>query len=370
MALHWRIPQVGLFALSAGLRAVLRRPRISPANAVDQWQQLPPPTTRSQLPQTRAVVTYHPWYNSFDVPTTIHCLEELAALGASYVRTDVRWSDVLPDGVTIDESAFTWYSSFFRTAVERYQLQPLIVLSNASDIVLSHGRRDHSWLLGAWRRYIEAVVTRLGDICTHFQVLNEINNPVYAIFPAEQVGPAITSAAGIIRAQVADSQIIVNFLVDLLGWKEAIEDLLRAAGASVDTIALDHYPGTWTFSDSSDWDGILSLQREIKASSADSPWHGHSLAVLETGYSTNVPWFRNGSAQADYYRQLAVILDRFASEQPGVPLTLVGFYELSDMDTHALVDPEAHFGLISSDTLQRKPAFAIVQQICHSLRIG
>jgi len=153
-------------------------------------------------------------------------------------------------------------------------------------------------------------------------------------------------------------------------WKDAIESLLHTAGAWIDVIALDHYPGTWTFSDSSDWEGIISLQQEIKSSSAASPWRGHSLALLETGYATNIPWFRDESAQADYYRQFGAILKQLDSEQHGVPLALVGFYELCDMDSHAPVDPEAHFGLISSDTLQRKSAFATVQQICRSLRTG
>jgi hypothetical protein len=46
---------------------------------------------------------------------------------------------------------------------------------------------------------------------------------------------------------------------------------------------------------------------------------------------------------------------------------LVGIHELTDSDTHAFLDPEAHFGLLTSETLNRKLGFEIVQQIFRGL---
>ena len=367
-ACRLNIPQVIIFLIAAGVSRLFSSSKnASPAAAAREWSQLQPLQAPISLTTSRAVVTYHPWYQNFHAGSANRCLSEIASLGATYVRSDVRWSDVIPDGITPDKSAFAWYQAYFQAARKWYGLRPLIVLSQPPAIVKNRYGNDPQMLLKSWNYYIEQVVIYLGDLCEHYQVLNEPNNPVYSIFSQQQNGAAISSAATIIRKQVPQAQIIVNFLMELWDWKSFIEDLLRTAGDSIDIIGLDHYPDTWTFSWQSNWDAVTDLLTEIKSSGPQSIWHDRTLAILETGYATNVAWLRDDKEQVKYFQRFGQALRTFDAS-PSPSLTLVGFYELCDADSSAFLDPEAHFGLLRSDSLERKPAFGEVRQLCRFLQ--
>ncbi len=368
IACRLNIIQVVIFLAAAALsRWFSSSSNTSPATAAKEWYELQPPSTPFSQTISRAVVTYHPWYQNFHADPANKCLSEITALGATYVRSDVRWSDVIPDGITPDESAFAWYRAYFQAARDWYGLRPLIVLSSPPAIVKDRYGNNPQMLLKSWNYYIEQVVMHLGDLCEYYQVLNEPNNPVYSIFSQQQNGAAISSAATIIRKQVPQAQIIVNFLMELWGWKEFIEDVLHAAGNSIDIIGLDHYPDTWAFSWQSNWDAVTDLLTEIKSGGHQSIWHNRTLAILETGYATNVAWLRDDSEQVQYFQHFSQALRTFdPSDSPS--LALVGFYELCDADSSAFLDPEAHFGLLRSGSLERKPAFSEVSQLCRFLQ--
>jgi hypothetical protein len=87
---------------------------------------------------------------------------------------------------------------------------------------------------------------------------------------------------------------------------------------------------------------------------------------METGYSTNVPRLRGDREQVVYYRSLAEPICSL-NRQSNNSVSLVGFYELCDSDTNALLDPEAHFGLLQSVSLTHKPAFVEAQRISKTL---
>jgi hypothetical protein len=85
---------------------------------------------------------------------------------------------------------------------------------------------------------------------------------------------------------------------------------------------------------------------------------------METGFSTNAP-MRDQEHQTEYFEiamKVAAILKRLSSKTD----PLFGIYELCDGDSSAWLDPEAHFGLLTSD-LRPKRAFETVASALVSL---
>jgi hypothetical protein len=92
------------------------------------------------------------------------------------------------------------------------------------------------------------------------------------------------------------------------------------------------------------------------------------MAIIETGYATNLQPWRSEQQQANYFRTLENAIIRLDARIGRDGLALVGIHELSDGDIHAFLDPEAHFGLLTSDTLRRKAAFDVVGRIFRAIR--
>lgn len=365
ISVYCRVPQLAVFAAASWLRGLFLSPMrpISP-QATAAWGDVAATPHAQRAPNSRAVITYHPWYQNFTPSLVNACLSEIAALGATYVRSDVRWSDVLPDGQLPNETAFDWYRAYFEAARDWYGLRPIFVLSQPPAHVRNQAPTER---LVSWQLYIAQVVSHLGDLCEIYQLTNEPNNPTYAIFDQQSLPRAISEAASFIREKVTDARILVNFVTDLWNWQNAIEQVLRSAGTSIDIIGLDHYPGTWTLGFQSDWDAIAQLVATVQHSTPGSLWHGRDLAILETGYSTNLGTLRGEQQQASFFRSFQEILPKLESGTAPF-FSFVGIYELVDLDSGAFLDPEAHFGLLTSK-LTRKAAFSVARDLCRSLTV-
>jgi hypothetical protein len=359
-----RLPQIGAFLTAAGIRRRFGAKEMETAGEhASEWSSLRN-LPQKPLANSCALVTYHPWYEGFRPGAVDISLSEAAALGAGYLRSDVRWSDVMPDGITVDERAFDWYRGYFKRAREVHGLKPLIVLANPPGTVKHHGAPQK---LAEWRSYVSEVVHHVGDLCDIYQVMNEPNNPVYSFFDSSELTSAVAAAAEAIREWCPASRICVNATVDWFGWKDALKGLCEGDNHVIDILGLDHYPGTWAAWADADWDPVQDFLNEVSQSDSSSAWFGRQVAVMETGYSSNLWGFRDDGEQADFFRSFARFLSSL--DQKGTsPFALVGFYELLDWDSEAFLDPEAHFGLITSGSARkRKEAFFEVQRICVTL---
>ena len=98
-----------------------------------------------------------------------------------------------------------------------------------------------------------------------------------------------------------------------------------------------------------------------------SPLHNRTLAILETGYSTNMRRWRGDQQQEAYFQDLTKALKRWDGQTGEKEFLFLGIHELTDSNTSAGLDPEAHFGLLTSDSLERKAAFATVRQLFQDL---
>jgi hypothetical protein len=361
-AWRYRIPQVGTFLAAAAVRKKLTSdPVANFRELASQWTSLKP--TRNYFPSlSRGMITYHPWYHNFQPSLAATCLAKTAELGAGWIRIDVRWKDLIPDGRRVDEDAWKWYESYLRAANNWYALRPLIVLSNPPNGVLQY---DINSRLAAWDRFVDEVAQRAGNLCGMYQLLNEPNNRVYRIFSPEATSMAILSGAKIIRHHNPDARITINVLAGLWRWQSDLQEILQKCISAVDIVGLDFYPGTWTVSsksNSSQWNQFadsIAPSRDTRG----SPLYGRAVAIIETGFSTNVRRWRSEDHQASYFRMLEDTIKHLDAKIGGRGLALVGIHELCDGDTHTFLDPEAHFGLLTSDTLRRKAAFDVVARI-------
>ena len=356
-----RVFQVGLFLGAAGVRKVMRPSSDSrPGDHATEWEDIRPPESQPVIRSSRIAITHHPWYQQHHARASCICLEQAAALGVGYVRSDVRWKDVLPDGHNVDQNAFRWYRSYFTAVRDWFGLQPLFVLTDAPRSVYRMGKKARS---NAWNQYLEEVIARLGDLCRVYQVLNEPNNPVYRSFPNEEQSGAIKSAAAIIKARVPDARIAVNFLLDMPNWRRSLTTILEQCGSEIDVVTVDHYPGTWSVGVNRDWVDVLDLARKVAKPGLAPLWAGRKLGIMETGYATNLAFLRTEADQSAYFVSLAGAIRAIDDTIGSTGLELVGLYEICDDNSVAAFDPEAHFGLLTSD-FRRKSAFGPAQQLC------
>jgi len=139
--------------------------------------------------------------------------------------------------------------------------------------------------------------------------------------------------------------------------------MLADCGSAIDIVAIDHFPGTWSLSARADWSSTIEIASEIRKSSTGSIWAGRKLAIIETGYSTNIAGFRAERQQMAYFASLKEVAQRVDSAIGAGGIELFGLYEICDENSSVHFDPEAHFGLLTS-TFKRKLAFPAVQQLC------
>ena len=354
-----RALQVFLFTIVAGARRLVSADRRIP-NDVVAWTSIPPPTPL-QRTFSRCFLTFHPWYAGFDPARVCRCLAAIRSLGAGGLRTDARWRDLLPDGKHVDLSAVEWHRSFLLAARDWYGLPTLLVLSDPPTPVLSASEEDR---LTQWRQYVEVVMEHFGDLCESYQVMNEINNPVYRFLSRRNVPDAIRSARDIIRHYVPTAQISINVLCDLWHWREDLRRYLRELPGVLDIIGLDFYPDTWAISWRNPWSTVEQDLRDLirGANAGTNP----RVAIMETGYSTNIPYIRGEQQQASFYRRLTDLLRGADALGQGRSLAFIALYELCDDGTNAPLDPEAHFGILTMQTWRRKLAFNEVKTLCES----
>jgi len=353
-AVVWRsrLIQVGAFAASARLNS--HRSQVGgPASKSSGWATVAKPAASLTQPLNASfLITYHPEYHNFDPHRAVQSLGAAADLGVGWLRTDVRWREVLPDGTTVDPNAIFWYREFLRVA-QHWGLRNMVVLSSPPEAFQNRTKSDK---LRLWDRFVELVVSELGDQCDGYQLMNEPNNPVYGFFSLEDTAPALARGARIIRAAATPTTIVaINVSMEVWGWHSYLDKLLNRMDSAIDVIGLDHYPFTWTIGFHERWIEIFKIHDAIASAMPSSPWFGRRLAIMETGFSTNGP-FRGQKQQAKYFAGLHSVVSRLRQGSDANSV-LFGFYELCDSDTSAGLDPESHFGLMTTDLLP-KLAFA------------
>jgi len=362
-ALLWqsRVLQVAIFLSVAGLRRWFRSSKgYGPARRTTGWSAVERPSLSNVALNPNAMITYHPEYHDFDPGLAISSLSACVQLRIGWLRTDVRWNELIPDGIHPDLQALAWYRNFLEV-VAGCGLRSMVVLSSPPAAVLSQKGPGR---LEAWGRFVRLVVSELGTFCSGYQLMNEPNERIYGFLSLEDCGRAIVEGASIAHNAESAASVAINISMDVWGWRQFLCDILRSSGSAVDLIGLDHYPGTWTIGRNDRWSEVADIADAITSATPGSLWFGRRLAIMETGYSTNL-FVRDEREQSRYFKGVQEFISRLNSRQPRKH-TLCGIYELCDESSQAWLDPEAHFGIMTSD-LKPKAAFATVAQLVEEL---
>ena len=363
-AVLWRtrLLQVFTFIAAAGLRRMRRLPALWRLEMrASEWnsEPLPKPLAMTR-PNLKLLVSYRPEYNSLNPIAIERALAGAARLNAGWLRTDVRWVRVMPRGDRVDENALAWYGGFLRR-VQSHGFQNLVILSTPPDDVMQY---DIARRMDIWSRFVAACARELGPYCSGYQLMNEPNNPVFAFFDRRNVAEAIARGAEAIRSYQPHASISVNICMEIWAWRSYLENLLSGSGRSVDIVGLDHYPHTWTVGWQENWREVNKIGAAIKGASPDSIWFNRRIAIMETGFATNT-WLRGEREQSRYFEGLAKVANDL--REAAGEVEFIGLHELCDWDSSALLDPEAHFGIMTSD-LVPKLAFSAVQRLAAELK--
>jgi hypothetical protein len=227
----------------------------------------------------KAMITYHAEYHAFDPALAQASLSSCLKLGAGWIRTDIRWNRLVPDGFNPDARAIAWYRQFLATSRD-YGLKNMVVLSTPPTAVQKTNAGNR---LAAWARFVDLVVNELGSNCDGYQLMNEPNSPAYGFFSRSDCAQALKQAQSVIRRSYPNAPIAINIAMDMWGWRNYLDEILRASGSAVNIIGLDHYPGTWTVGWEDRWNSIIELTNKISIAADHSIWSNRELAIFETG---------------------------------------------------------------------------------------
>lgn len=309
-------------------------------------------------------VSYHTWPG--DGARASSDLALIAELGADLVRTDAWWYAIEPARGQIDQAALDYYRWYVEEA-GRHGLEVLVVLSNAPDWARQlYQSGDRGAFCAEFGEYAAAVGETVGDLVVDYQLWNEPNHIVDVPDGDADVCLFLEGRRGLDlgrqRAGAGDAPLrtYINLLVDghdaPIGpsWQTDIDFFMeRGAGAAIDVIAIDHYPGTWSVGD---WGGNI-LDRLF----ALGLRHGKEVAILETGFSTAgciLPQNTEAGQVAWIQSQLARIRAKVSDPDTrgGVPFALANWFKLDDRPGTDCWDLEDNFGVVRQDRT-RKPAF-------------
>ena len=160
------------------------------------------------------------------------------------------------------------------------------------------------------------------------------------------------------------SEIIINVVADVnldpdlfASWKDHMRYWLdNGAKDSIDILAIDHYPGTWTgFTDCRDWaalDDLISICNE----------YNKKGAIMETGFSTwaaeDTPWYRflayvhtEDDQEIFINNALPIIYDKANSQNHNSEnkIVLAAWYTLSGSKPYEVWNIESNFGILHGD---------------------
>ena len=172
--------------------------------------------------------------------------------GIESIRFDWRWKNIEPIQGQIDNEQAARYSSAVSTMKEVGLNEPTVVLSSIPDWAKKLYKEDKNKFFDAYGQYLQQVKTGLqsveGSRVSTFQVLNELNNPLYT--PIEDPQDLIRMCQ-MTRETFADYNPDLKIMVSVLATnipKVSIRTFLpklEQIKDAVDVIAIDYYPGGW-----------------------------------------------------------------------------------------------------------------------------
>lgn len=309
--------------------------------------------------------------------------QQLVPLGVAHVRTDFPWSNIEPS----QDDAYNWpvvdFYRFYAAAAQARGMDVVVILGHvpqwAKDI---YNGGDHAGFFGVLQEYCTFVGQEVGAYVDHYQIGNEENFDV----PGYDTALGIVSTAelptasqacmtGLLAGEVVGAtghqralKTAVNVAAQWLDWSSFLRNWVNGAPASVDVIAIDHYPGTKPsglncelYTDWAPLTGLMGLAQELNKEAAimelGAAWKGGCRANTEVEQAK----FAYEASSAIY--DLVVPNNR---DHPRNRVLMGSWYEIIDPPEDwpcpfPQLDYECNFGIISSAGWVRKLAWGVLQ---------
>jgi cysteine-rich repeat protein len=291
-------------------------------------------------------------------PTMDAVFQKIVELGGQMVRFDIPWRDVEPYEDAYEKWDF--FYEFVTKAKYFYGLEPIAVLGRHPQWAIDYykssnpGDKDYYWLL--WDLYCFSAAYELGDHLYSYQLANEANIGVDV--SVLRIGDPIDEGDdwrqfSECRTGIQDADLnfetIVNVYANWIGWEDALQNWLTNAGDSIDIIGIDHYPGTWSGGDGSDWYPLDRLFYYMQ-------FYGKKGAIVETGYTT---YPRNYQTEEQQKQWINIALPIIKEKVQGrSDIVFANYYELMDSEEWDWLRPqEAYFGIMQKNGSIKKAGF-------------
>ncbi len=292
---------------------------------------------------------------------------EVQSLRANGVRTDVCWFDIEPRMGRWDEDKLRWYQGYFERA-RQLDLATICVLYGLPAWVRILSIVRPGAFLARWEIYCRKVETILGGSCQVVQVWNEVNHPFFQ-WVSSHVMPRLFQIA----RQCLDRrrEVAVNLYDGFPGWQAYVTWLLAEAGDCIDIIGIDSFPETYRSNNARSWDPLKDLLRRVN--DKGDPWYGKKPALLETGFSTYIPFVKTSNRQAEWINANFAAIVRL-NESFANSLHILNWYKLFNGHGEALLNILGHFGVVSTirkdgRVSRKQPAFDRLAERFRSLRV-
>lgn len=279
---------------------------------------------------------------------------EVRSLNANGVRTDLCWSDIEPEMGRWDEDKIRWYQGYFEQA-RQLGLGTICVLYSLPNWVKVLSLVKPNEFLKRWEAYCQRVERILGDSGEVVQVWNEVNHPYYQWVPRPIVPRLFEIARGALNRR---RELAVN-IYDGFPWQDYITRLLVEAGCCIDIIGIDSFPGTYRLGNASSWKPLETLLRRVN--DPNSTWYGKKAALLETGFSTYIPYLKSRARQAQWIRSNFEVISRLNDSFPS-SLCILNWYKLFNDYGEGFLNIIGHFGVVAMmrkdrRTSKKQPAY-------------
>ncbi len=296
-----------------------------------------------------------------NLPTPSHwipALDYVADLGMTAVRIDFVWASIEPQ-----QGAFNWdHLAYWDAVVQMARARGIGIVAIlagpehwpgwAKDLLSND---DYETLFPRWRAFTASIALRYGADVRYYQLLNEENHPTHggdlAHTHEEEVRAVYDAYQGLLdgrgltpAAHESGFKTIVNLWADDGGgdWNTFFRDILNDpwGDASIDIVAVDHYPGTWCCgSNYRDWGAFDTLSQIARD-------YGKEMAIMETGFSS---WtWPNGQQDQERFVNEAMgeLWTKGTGNNRNYPLSsflLTSWYELIDTCSDCAFEIEKHF---------------------------
>lgn len=283
----------------------------------------------------------------FDLDLARDAFKIISDLNGNSVRTEISWFDIEPVMGQWDERKIEWYASYFREAVHSFALTPIPTLYGIPNWAIKLYKSDRGGFLEKWQNYCAKASSIVNKNGCYVQVWNEPNNPVYALLKRDDFPDIFSIARKTLMQMQGSVEVILNVAANLPNWEEFVSFLLEEERDTLDFVGIDHYPGTYSLSNARDWQVLNRLFERI--SDPNNSWYGKKPAILETGYSTYMPFFKSEIDQRNWINNAFPEIRRINNKwfnRNGQALRIIVWYKLLNDHAEEWLNPEAHFGVL------------------------